>query len=114
MLFEYNEGSEKTQHLSDRHSIIVTKSGVTTNGTNAHNLLAPFFVLITAFMWLPFHSKLCTGLDFQSKCPGNVVFVLFFSLLDFSCNILYTFCCGLLFLHDFVLSLLSVLDVLKT
>lgn len=78
MFFEYNGGSEKSQHLSDRHSIIVTESGVTTNGTNAHHQLAPFLCLLTTFMSVPLRNKLCTGLYFQSKCPGNVLFVLLF------------------------------------
>ena len=50
VLFEYNGGSGKSQQLSDRHSIIVTESGVTTNGTSAHCQLAPSWCLLTAFI----------------------------------------------------------------
>lgn len=54
VLFKYNGGSRKLQHLSDRHSIIVTRRAVTTNAADANHKKA-HFILINAVFSLFFY-----------------------------------------------------------
>lgn len=50
VLFKYNGGSRKQQHLSDRHSIIVTRGAVTTNAADANHKKAHFILINAAFL----------------------------------------------------------------
>lgn len=50
VLFKYNVGSRKLQHLSDRHSIIVTwRATTTTNAANSNHRNAHFILIYAAF-----------------------------------------------------------------
>lgn len=52
VLFKYNGGSRKLQHLSDRHSIIVTQRPVTTNAANSNHKTTYFFLINTFLLLL--------------------------------------------------------------
>lgn len=66
-------GSGKSQHLSDRHSIIVTAG--TDNKRHKCSLATdPIFRLLATFMMVLLRSKMRVGFDWQSKCPGYVTF----------------------------------------
>lgn len=55
VLFKYNRGSRKLQHLSDRHSIIVTRRAVTTNAADANHKKAHFIFINTVFLFYRYH-----------------------------------------------------------
>lgn len=66
VLFKYNGGSRKLQHLSDRHSIIVTHRAVTTNAADTNQKKAQFIFINAAFFFF-------TGTLLCKSCKDQII-----------------------------------------